>query len=125
MKKILLIIEDEEIIRGNMYDMLSMYDYDVHTANNGLEGLRMAQDIIPDIMISDIKMPVMDGHELLQQVREIPALHNMPFIFISANTEPDDVQKSMSMGADDYLTKPFKAKELLASIAARLKKGDK
>lgn len=121
MKKVLL-IEDDETISDNLCEMLRMNGYEVEIAENGEEGLRKAHYSIPSIIVSDVTMPMMNGYELIQKIRDIPALYNVPFIFITANMERDNLRKGMDLGADDYITKPFKAQELLDSIKMRLEK---
>ncbi|MES2555772.1 MAG: response regulator [Bacteroidota bacterium] len=121
MKKILL-IEDNEDVRNNTAEILMLSKYEVFTASNGKEGLEMAQKNRPDLIICDIMMPLLDGHEVLHLLSKNDATAGIPFIFLSAKAERHDVRKGFEMGADDYLTKPFKGMELLNAIEARLKR---
>ena len=123
MRKI-LIIEDEEIIRETTADMLRLASYEVFTSENGKEGVRMAQEIIPDLIICDIMMPELDGYGVIYMLSRDPSTSAIPFIFLSAKAEKSDVRKGMSLGADDYLTKPFEEMDLLNAIEGRLKRSD-
>lgn len=121
MKKI-LIIEDDKILRENTRELLALENYRVFTAENGREGLETAKRIYPDLIISDILMPVMDGYELLKSLYKNRATRDIPFIFLSAKAEAEDIRAGMNMGADDYLTKPFHEKDLLRAVRTRLNK---
>lgn len=123
MKKILL-IEDNKDIRENTAEILSLAQYNVLTANNGKEGVEMAQKEKPDLIICDIMMPVLDGHGALHLLSKNEETSSIPFIFLTAKAERSDFRKGMEMGADDYLTKPFDDVELLNAIESRLKKND-
>ncbi len=123
MKKILL-IEDNADIRENTAEILDLAQYTVLTAENGKIGVQLALSENPDLIICDIMMPVLDGHGVLHLLSKNESTANIPFIFLSAKSERSDVRKGMSMGADDYLTKPFEDSELLNAIEVRLKKND-
>jgi len=113
MKKI-LIIEDDEIIRESTAELLGFVDdYTVVTAENGREGVKKALKEIPDIIICDVMMPLMDGYDVLENLSKNPKTQFIPFIFLSAKTERGDVRKGMNLGADDYITKPFTEENLL------------
>ena len=121
MQKILL-IEDNDEIRENMAEILDLAGYDVYTAANGKEGIKTAIQEIPDLILCDIMMPVLDGYGVLHMLQKHEALENVPFIFLTAKSERLEVRKGMELGADDYITKPFDGTELLNAIAGRLKK---
>ncbi len=123
MKKILL-IEDNKDVRENTAEILSLAQYQVITANNGKEGVELAQKEKPDLIICDIMMPVLDGHGALHLLSKNEETAGIPFIFLTAKAERSDFRKGMEMGADDYLTKPFDDVELLNAIESRLKKND-
>ena len=123
MKKILL-IEDNKDMRENTAEILQLADYDVTTAKNGKEGVELAQKILPDLIICDIMMPVLDGYGVLHALSKSPATYGIPFIFLTAKAERNEMRKGMEMGADDYLTKPFDDIELLNAVEVRLKKMD-
>ncbi|MGY5851022.1 response regulator [Salegentibacter sp. F14] len=124
MKKI-LIIEDDKILRENTRELLEIENYRVFTAENGKEGLKAAKEYKPDLIISDILMPVMDGYELLKRLYQDKETRDIPFIFLSAKSEVEDIRFGMNMGADDYLTKPFHERDLLMAISTRLSKHEK
>ena len=121
MKKILL-IEDNNEIRENTAEILSLADYDVITAANGKIGVELAQDQSPDLIICDIMMPELDGYGVLHILSKKPETASIPFIFLTAKTEKSDIRKGMELGADDYLTKPFDDNELLNAIETRIRK---
>jgi class 3 adenylate cyclase len=98
--------------------------YRVLEAENGRAGLEVAGDESPDLVLCDVNMPEMDGYALVEQLRRIPALASMPFIFLTARGERADVRKGMNLGADDYLVKPITRAELIDAVAVRLKKLD-
>jgi CheY-like chemotaxis protein len=120
--KTILVIEDDLIVRENIAELLEMAGYNVDTANDGKEGLEKAQQLFPDLIICDIKMPVMDGYTVLHLLGKDKKTATIPFIFVTAKTEMEDLRKGMEMGADDYLTKPFEDTDLLKAVETRLKK---
>lgn len=123
MRKILL-IEDNEAMRENTAEMLELANYEVHTAENGKIGVEKAKAISPELIISDIMMPELDGYGVLYYLSKDPSTASIPFIFLSAKAEASEVRRGMNMGADDYLTKPFEEIDLLSAVESRLKKSD-
>ncbi|TAH41993.1 MAG: response regulator [Bacteroidetes bacterium] len=123
MKKILL-IEDNNEMRENTAEILELANYQVLTAVNGRSGVEKAAKEIPDLIICDIMMPDLDGYGVLYLLSKNIDTAGIPFIFLTAKAEKADMRKGMSMGADDYLTKPFEEMELLNAIEARLKKNE-
>ena len=121
MKKI-LIIEDNDDLRENTSEMLNLSGYEIICAANGKAGVEKALEVYPDIILCDIMMPGIDGYAVLQILQKNELLKEVPFIFLSAKSERSDFRKGMELGADDYLTKPFSANELLTAIETRLKK---
>jgi DNA-binding response OmpR family regulator/Ca2+-binding EF-hand superfamily protein len=121
MKKILL-IEDNTEVRENTSEIISLANYEVVTAENGKVGVELAQKERPDLIICDIMMPELDGYGVLHILSKKPETAGIPFIFLTAKTEKNDVRKGMNLGADDYLTKPFDDTELLNAIEIRLKR---
>ena len=121
MKKVLL-IEDDAVLRENTAEILELSNYKVITAPNGKEGIALAKSSQPDIIVSDIMMPELDGYGVLEALGKDEATKYIPFIFLSAKTERKDVRKGMDMGADDYITKPFEEEELLSAIESRMAK---
>ena len=121
MKKILL-IEDNPEIRENTAEILELAQYKVFTAENGKAGVEIAQTELPDLIICDIMMPVLDGYGVMHVLHKKPDTRSIPFIFLTAKTEKADIRKGMELGADDYITKPFEETELLTAIETRLRK---
>jgi len=121
MKKI-LIIEDDLFIRENVFEVLELSGYDVYAAANGKEGLDKAFEIMPDLIICDIMMPIMDGYEVRTKLAENLRTKAIPFVFLTAKTEIKELRHGMSLGADDYITKPFEVKDLLTSVGLRFEK---
>ncbi|HVI44078.1 MAG TPA: response regulator [Chitinophaga sp.] len=121
MEKILL-IEDNADIRDNLAEILELANYQVLTAADGKEGVTIALNEQPDLIVCDIMMPVLDGYGVLHMLHKNESLRSTPFIFLSAKTERMDVRKGMELGADDYITKPFEGTELLSAIESRLKR---
>jgi len=116
----ILIIEDDPSICSNMELILTMEGFDVRTAPDGVTGLARICEQRPDLILSDILMPEMDGHTLLDLLKNEQDFADIPFIFVSALGERADVRRGMSAGADDYLVKPFSADELIAAVTVRL-----
>ncbi|MTI21769.1 response regulator [Fulvivirga sp. RKSG066] len=123
MKKV-LIIEDNADIRENIAEILTLADYETLTASHGKEGVEVAMNEQPDLIICDIMMPELDGYGVLHILSKKESTASIPFIFLTAKAERADMRKGMILGADDYLTKPFDDTELLDAIEARLKKND-
>jgi len=124
MKKI-LVIEDDVLLCQNTCDFLEMEYYQVLQANDGLNGMKLAMEEIPDLILCDIALPKMDGYKVYKTLQQNPSTEMIPFIFISGKTEKEEVRAGMHLGADDYITKPFELEELLAAIEIRLAKYEK
>ena len=123
MKKV-LIIEDNEDILENTSEILELSNYRVFTAYNGKLGVEQALEKKPDLILCDIMMPELDGFGVLHMIQKIPELQDTPFIFLTAKTEQSDIRKGMSLGADDYIPKPFDAADLLTAVETRLKRAE-
>lgn len=121
MKKI-LIIEDNPDVRENTAEILELSNYEVMTAENGKIGIKVATEMLPDLIVCDVMMPELDGFGVLRILGNNPITAQIPFIFLTAKSEKADFRKGMSLGADDYITKPFDDVELLTAIEVRLKK---
>lgn len=121
MKKI-LVIEDEPPVRANILELLEAEDYEVVGAENGFIGALWAQEHLPDLIICDVMMPEVDGHEVLSALRQEPMTATIPFIFLTAMADKADIRQGMDLGADDYLTKPFTRAEMLGAITSRFAK---
>ena len=122
MKNKILIIEDNRDVRENLGEILTLSGYETKTAANGKEGVQAALADIPDLILCDIMMPELDGYGVLRILSKNEMTSHIPFIFLSAKTELIDIRRGMTLGADDYITKPFDDVELLDTIAVRLKK---
>lgn len=116
----ILVIEDEAETRKNLVLMLEMEGFRPLSASNGREGIRMARSMQPDVVLCDVSMPEMDGHAVLEALRADETTVSIPFIFLTARSDKKDLRTGMNLGADDYLTKPASAEEVLAAIQTRL-----
>lgn len=122
MKHKILVIEDEKTVSLNIQEILESGGFEAIVADNGKTGIQMAKEQLPDLIVCDIMMPDMDGYAVLTALRQDPITTTMPLIFLTAKTTHDDLRQGMNLGADDYITKPFRRKELLDAIASRLRK---
>src|SRR6185436_7335610 len=118
--KTILVIEDEPEMRRNITALLRYHDYKPIEAENGRVGLALAQREKPDLVLCDVMMPELDGHGVLQALQQDAQLALIPFIFLTAKGEKDDLRSGMNLGADDYLTKPVANNDLVQAIEARL-----
>ena len=123
-KKILL-IEDNPEMRENTAEILELANYEVTTATNGKEGVKLAHNQQPDLIICDIMMPELDGYGVLHLLSKDDQTANIPFVFLTAKAEKNDYRKGMTMGVDDYLTKPYDDVELLSAVEMRLRKSER
>jgi DNA-binding response OmpR family regulator len=121
MKKI-LVIEDEPEMRRNITALLRYRDYSPIEAENGRKGVEFAKRDKPDLILCDVMMPELDGHGVLQALQQDADLALIPFIFLTAKGEKDDLRNGMDLGADDYLTKPVANAHLVRAIEARLRR---
>lgn len=118
----ILVIEDQDDVRENIVELLELSHYKVASAPNGKQGVKMALENPPDLILCDIMMPEMDGYEVLYLLMKNPTTNSLPFIFLTAKAEKEDFRKGMNLGADDYITKPYEEMELLRAIERRLEK---
>lgn len=121
MKKI-LVVDDDKILRAVLQHTLEQEGYQVTIVNSGNDAIKSFDRDTPDIVISDVSMPEMDGFEFCRLLRSRPSGQLVPFVFLSARDDLEDRIQGHSIGADDYLTKPFEIKELLAKIEALIEK---
>ncbi|MEI6278802.1 MAG: response regulator [Verrucomicrobiae bacterium] len=124
MKKIFL-IEDNAPLRQNTKILLELNGYEVSDFDSGPPALEQLGEGFPDLMLCDIILPGMSGHEILGRVRKMPSGGEVPFVFLSALAEKGQVREGMNLGADDYVTKPFKSSDLLEAISSRLERSEK
>lgn len=121
----ILVIEDNDEVRNNICDILEANNFKVSSASDGIEGYQSAVNQKPDLIISDIMMPNSDGYELLNKLREDSNFAAIPFVFLTAKTNYEDVRKGMNLGADDYIQKPFTIRDILDSVKTNLNKSKK
>lgn len=122
MKPLILTVEDNVDLLYSLNLVLESNNYKSITAKNGKIALKILSELerVPDIIISDIMMPEMDGYEFFRAISNEPRWNRIPFIFLSARTTPEDIRLGKSLGIDDYLTKPFDEKDLLAIISGKI-----
>jgi serine/threonine-protein kinase PpkA len=118
----ILIVEDDDAIRNNVTRLLKLEGYEIASAINGREGLEQARALRPDVVISDISMPEMDGFALLEQIRADKELAATSVMLLTALDDRASMRRGMTAGADDYLAKPFTRVELLEALQGLLKK---
>lgn len=119
-----LVLEDHEPLLNAIRMVLERAGYTVLTATDGVKGLEVMERARPDLIVADIMMPNMDGYEFYQAVRARPDGLTIPFIFLTARTTREDILRGKSMGAEDYLTKPFDPEELLVVVRSRLRRAE-
>ncbi len=117
----ILVIEDNTSVRRNLIELLNEEGFETYEAENGRIGIEKAKQIYPDLIISDIVMPEADGYTVFKELHQNAVTSLIPFIFLTAMTEINDLRTGLNIGADSYLTKPYKADYLLAVITSRLK----
>ncbi|MBN1216141.1 MAG: response regulator [Candidatus Lokiarchaeota archaeon] len=124
MKPLILIIDDYKDILDTLKMILEFNNFNVLTANNSKEALEVlsTHKIPPDLIISDIMMPGMNGYELFNKITLNSNWNHIPFIFLSAKSSPEDIRYGKELGADDYLTKPFNEEDLLAIIRGKIER---
>jgi diguanylate cyclase len=118
----ILIAEDEPSLRENLQWMLEMEGYSVSVAGDGLQAFERACLSPPDLVLTDVMMPLMDGHELVKSLRQTSSTALIPIIMLTAKADRSDVRTAMNLGADEYITKPYRRDELLEAIRARLER---
>lgn len=119
-RETLLIVEDNVVLRDALAEMLTLDGFMVFTAGNGKEALTQMEAIFPDLIISDITMPEMDGFTFFQEVRSRNEWLSIPFVFLTARGDHADIMRGKGLGAEDYLVKPVNHQELLTTIRSRL-----
>jgi DNA-binding NarL/FixJ family response regulator len=123
MKRI-LVIEDEPEMRRNITTLLRLTEFKPLAAENGRQGVELARREKPDLILCDIMMPELDGFGVLRELQADEHLARIPFIFLTAKGEKDDLRSGMNLGADDYLTKPVGNAELVRAIETRLRRSE-
>ncbi|HTV18296.1 MAG TPA: sigma-54 dependent transcriptional regulator [Polyangiaceae bacterium] len=118
----ILVVDDDRELLNNVSELLVEEGFEAISASNGADAVALAKARAPDLVVCDIAMPIMDGYQVLSALRSHPATSLLPFIFLSARAERNEVRAGMNLGADDYVTKPFQLQELLDAIRARLQR---
>ncbi|MBN1430560.1 MAG: response regulator [Anaerolineae bacterium] len=118
----ILLVDDDSALLEAVTDLLEVNNFHVVTAIDGKTALEIMRDYTPDLIISDITMPIMDGYQFFDTVRQNSAWTPIPFIFLTARGQQMDVRTGYSLGADDYLVKPFEPEDLIIKVQARLKR---
>lgn len=121
----ILLVDDEPSVREVTAELLMNGQYDVQTAPNGQAALDLLEYWVPDLILCDLTMPVMDGYQLHAIVKDCPMLSPIPFIFLTAKKENNLMRKCLTNGADDFVSKPFKIKELLTIISKKIARFEK
>ncbi|MHA2227496.1 MAG: response regulator [Candidatus Hodarchaeales archaeon] len=127
MKPLILVVEDNEALLEHTKIILENNNYEVMTARNGVEALEtlVTNDPLPDLIVCDIMMPEMNGYDFFNKMIDNPEWNLIPFIFLTAKSSPEDVRFGKMLGADDYIAKPVREMDLLASIAGKIVRGRK
>lgn len=116
----ILVIEDDPLILKLITQTLQRVGYEVVTAMDGSEGLRIAQEVHPQLVVLDISLPGLDGYQICHYLRNSPATVNLPIIMVTAMSRPSDQRRGFENGADDYLPKPFALSELVTRVQSLL-----
>lgn len=118
----ILVVEDDLTLRNNICEILECEGFKVESAENGQEAFEKAKNILPDLILSDVMMPKVDGFQLIRLLENEPTTSTIPVIFLTAKVDEEDLRFGMNLGADDYIYKPFRIEELVNSINTRLRK---
>ena len=127
MKPLILVVEDNRDLLFSLNLILESNNYKPFTSRNGKEALEILKklDEVPDIIISDIMMPEMDGYEFFKEVSNDSRWNRIPFLFLSARSTPQEIRFGKLLGVDDYITKPFKEKDLLAVLSGKIARSNR
>ena len=116
MRKKVLIADDEPNIVVSLEFLMQQCGYEIHTVANGNDALRVAREFRPDLMLLDIMLPLKNGFEVCQVMRETPELNRVKIVMLTAKGRDIEVTKGLALGADAYITKPFATRELLETV---------
>ncbi len=125
MKPLILVIEDENNIRQDIVKILNLSQFDTIDTDDGNEAVKIAKEKLPNLIISDIMMPKLDGYSVFKQLQENHETSTIPFLFLSAKSSKEDIRMGMNIGIDDYVTKPFDIKDLVSAVQSRLNKQER
>ena len=120
MKSKILIVEDTAAVREEISDILMMEGFDVFEAKNGLDGLSQIKNINPNLILTDIVMPEMNGFELYEAIQKDTGINKIPVIFLSAKADKNAVERAKKMGSGDYIIKPVSPDKLINKIKKRI-----
>ena len=118
-----LVVDDDADILALVTTRLSRAGYRVLSARDGAEGLKLALEHVPDVIVLDVTMPLMDGYEVTEELRKLEQTRNLPVLLLTARAAERDVERGVAAGATDYLTKPFSPQELATRVAALVNAG--
>ena len=118
----IVVVEDDPDLLEILKESLTREGYQVKTANNGIDGLKLIKDTAPDLVCLDVMMPGMDGIEVCRELRADKSLRGLPIMMLTAKGDESDVVLGLGVGADDYITKPARPKELIARVRALLRR---
>ena len=116
MTRQILVVEDQEDNRRIIRDLLTSTGYELIEATDGAAGVRLAGSARPDLILMDIQLPVLDGHEATRRIKQDPELRHIPIIVVTSYALSGDDAKALAAGADAYVAKPFSPRQLLATI---------
>ncbi|MGK7910594.1 MAG: PleD family two-component system response regulator [Synechococcus sp.] len=119
MTKTIVVIDDDAAIATLIVKLLQSKGYEAIGFNDPVEGLKQIEDLLPELVICDVVMPSMSGYELLQVLQDSPSTASIPLMFLTSKTARKDVLEGITLGADNYLSKPINAEEVLAAVATR------
>lgn len=120
MRPCVLVVEDEESILLSLEFLLGKENYSVHVARDGIAALQTLEQVVPDLVLLDVMLPLIDGFELCRRIRENPALRNTRIMLLTARGRETEIARGMALGADAYLTKPFSTRDLMGRVRALL-----
>jgi len=115
-KKIVVADDEPDVLFMTAFSLRTVGGFEVVEARNGLEAVEKAQQVHPDLIVLDIKMPRMNGYEACRKLKEIPELRDVPVIFLSAKGQRQEIEEGLSAGAADYILKPFAPEDLIAKV---------
>lgn len=119
-KKSVLIVDDNPINVELLNNILSAFDFEVYTALNGHDALEIAYEVHPDALLLDVTMPEMNGYEVCQALKANDTTRTIPVLFVSALTDPSDIEHSYEVGGSDYIIKPFQPLDVIERINKQL-----
>jgi DNA-binding response OmpR family regulator len=121
----ILVADDDNTIRRFIVTLLSDRGYEIHEAADGEQAFKTAERVKPDLMLLDLIMPFRDGFDVLQDLKHAPETQEIPVIIMSVKDREDEIVKGFSMGAEDYVVKPFNSLELVARVKKILDRGSR